>query len=163
MRYIAASWFESLPYELVDNWEEFVEAFMERVFPPALTSKKRKQIIAFKQGEEESLYNAWEMYKKLLKRCPMHEIYQITQMSIFYHAMNYFSKGIIDATCCGAFKRKSVEKSNHLIEDLAKRNYRAPTKTSGSSSRVRGEGMLKLNRMTVIKSKLNVLMSKMNT
>ena len=59
-------------------------------------------------------------------------------MDIFYHVMNYFSKRIIDAACCGAFKRKSVEETNQLIEDLAKSNYRAPIETSGSSSRVRG-------------------------
>ena len=87
----------------------------------------------------------------------MHGIDQITQMDIFYHAMNYYSKEIIDAACCGAFKRKGVEEANQLIEDLAKSNYRAPVKTSGSSSRVREEGMLKLNKMTAIKAKLNVL------
>ena len=32
LRDIAASWFESLPYGLVNNWEELVEAFMSRVF-----------------------------------------------------------------------------------------------------------------------------------
>ena len=29
----------------------------------------------------------------------------------FYHSMNYTSKGIIDAACCGAFKRKSAEEA----------------------------------------------------
>ena len=70
----------------------------------------------------------------LLRRCPMHDIEQITQMDIFYHAMNYTSKGIIDAACCGAFKRKSAEEAIQLIEDLPKRNYRAPYETSRSSS-----------------------------
>ena len=42
----------------------------------------------------------------------MHGIDQITQMDIFYYAMNYYSKGIIDAACCGAFKRKSTEEAN---------------------------------------------------
>ena len=94
---ITTSWFKSFPYRLVSNWDELVEGFMKRFLPPALTSSRRREIIAFKQGEEESLYNAWERYKKLLKRCPMHEIDQITQMDIFYHAMNYSLKGIIDA------------------------------------------------------------------
>ena len=107
---------------------------MERFFPPALTLERRREIIAFKQEEEESLYNAWERYKKQLKRCPMHCIDQIAQMDIFYHIMNYSSKGIIDAACCGAFKRNSDEEANQLIEDLAKSNYRAPAETSGSSS-----------------------------
>ena len=78
LRDIEASWFKSLPYESVNNWDELVEAFMDRFFPPALTLERRKEIIAFKQGEEESLYNVWERYKKLLKRCPMHGIDQIT-------------------------------------------------------------------------------------
>ena len=83
-------------------------------------------------------------------------------MDIFYNAMNYFSKGIIDAACCGAFKRKSAEEANQLIEDLAKSNYRAPTETLRSSSRLRGGGMIELNKMSAIEAKLDALMSKMN-
>ena len=51
-----------------------------------------------------------------------------TQMDIFYHSMNYTSKGIIDVACCAAFKRKSAEEARQLIEDLAKCNYKAPSK-----------------------------------
>ena len=107
---------------------------MSRFFPPALTSKRRGEIIVFKQGEAESLYTAWERFKRLLKRCLMHGIDLTTHMGIFYHSMSYTSKGIIDAACYGAFKRKSVEEARQLIEDLAKCNYRAPSKTSESSS-----------------------------
>ena len=115
----------------------------------------------FKQGDDESIYNAWEIYKRLLKRCPMHGVYLTTQMDIFYHSMNYTSKGIIDASCYGAFKRKSAEKAKQLIEDLAKCNYRALSETSGSSSRLKGSGVIKLNRMTAIEAKLNSLINKM--
>ena len=58
LRYVAATWFESLPYESVNNWEELVEAYMSKFFPPALTSERRGEIIVFKQGEDESLYTA---------------------------------------------------------------------------------------------------------
>ena len=71
---MAATWFESLPYGSVNNWEELVEAYMSRFFPHALNSKRKGKIIMFKQGEDESLYNAWDIYKRLLKRCPMHGI-----------------------------------------------------------------------------------------
>ena len=81
-------------------------------------------------------------------------------MDIFYHAMNYSSKGIIDAICCGAFNRRSAEEANQLIEDLAKSNYRAPSEASRSSSRLRGVGVIELNRMSVINAKLDALMSK---
>ena len=83
-------------------------------------------------------------------------------MDIFYDAMNYTSKGIIDAACCGAFKRKSAEEANQLIEDLAKSNYRAPFETSGSSSRLRGSGVIELNKMSAIEAKLDALMNKVS-
>ena len=141
LRNVATTWFGSLPHGLVNNWEELVEAYMSRFFPLALTLEMKGEIIMFKKEEDKSLYNAWERYKRLLKRCPMHDIDLTTQMDNFYNAMNYTSKVIIDASCCGAFKRKSAEKANQLIEDLAKSNYRAPSETSGSSSRLRGGGV----------------------
>ena len=106
LRDIAATWYESLTYGLVDTLEEFVEAFLGRFFPPSLTTDRRRKIIVFQQGEDESLYTAWERYKRLPKRCPMHGIDLKTQMDIVYHSLNDTSKGIIDASFCGAFKRK---------------------------------------------------------
>ena len=76
--------------------------------------------------------------------------------------MNYTSKGIIDAASCGAFKRKSAEEANQLIENLAKRNYRAPSETLGSSSGLRGSGVIELNKMSSIKAKLDSLMNKIS-
>ena len=92
----------------------------------------------------------------------MHRIDQITRMEIFYHAMNYTSKGIIDTTCYGEFKRKSAEEANQLIENLAKCNYRTPSETSGSSSRLRGNGVIKLNKISGIESKLDALINKVS-
>ena len=52
LRDTTASWFESLPYGSVNNWDERIEAFMSRFFPPALTLERRGEIIVFKQGEK---------------------------------------------------------------------------------------------------------------
>ena len=149
-RDVAATWFDSLHVGSVNTWEELVEAYMSRLFPPALTANRKGEIIVFKQGEDESLYVAWDRFKILLKRCPMHGIDLTTQMDIFYHAMNYASKGIIDASCCGAFKRRSAEEARELIEDLAKCNYKAPSEASGSSNRLKGNFLIGLDRMSVI-------------
>ena len=134
---------------------------MSIFFPPALTLEMRGEIIVFKQGEDESLYNVWERYKRLLKRCLIHGIDLTTQMDIFYHAMNYTSKGIIDVACYGALKRNSAKEPNHLIEDLAKSDYRAPYETLGSNNRLKGDGVIKLNRMVAIEAKLDALMNKL--
>ena len=91
----------------------------------------------------------------------MHRIDLTTQMDIFYHAMNYASKGIIDASCCGACKIRSAEEARQLIEDLAKCNYKDPSEASGSGSRLRGSGLIELNRMTAIEAKLDAVMNKL--
>ena len=163
LRDIAITWFDSLPIRSLNTWEELVEAYMSRFFPPSLTAERRGEIIVFKQGENESLYTTLERFKRLLKRYPMHGIGLTTQMDIFYHAMNYASRGIIDASCYGAFKRRSAEKVRHLIEDLAKCNYKAPSEASGSSSRMRGCGLMGLDRMTTIEAKLNAVMNKLSS
>ena len=99
----------------------------------------------------------------MLKRCPMNGIDLTTRMDIFYHAMNYASKGIIDASCCGAFKRRRVEKARELIEDLAKCNYKAPFEASGSNSRLKGNCLIGLDRMITIEAKLEAVLNKLGS
>ena len=162
LRDISATWYESLPYGSVDTWEELVEADLGRFFPPSLTFERRREIIVFQQGEDESLYTAWERYKRLLKRCPMHGIDLKTQMDIVYHSLNDTSKGIIDASCCEAFKRKSAEEARDLIADLAKCNMKAPSESSRSNNKTRGSGVIELNKMTAMEEKLDAIMHRMD-
>ena len=91
----------------------------------------------------------------------MHGIDLTTHMDIFYHAMNYASKGIIDASCYGAFKRRNAEEARQLIEDLAKCKYKAPSEASGSNSRLRGSSLLRLDRMTAIEANLDAVINKL--
>ena len=156
LRDTAVTWYESLPYGSFDTWEELVEAYLDRFFPPALTSERMREIIMFQQGEDESLYVAWERFKRLLRRCSMHGIDLKTQMDIVYHALNDISKGIIDSSCCGAFKRKSAEEAKELIEDLAKYNMKTPSKFSRGNNR--GKGIMELSKMTAMEAKLDAIM-----
>ena len=84
-------------------------------------------------------------------------------MDIFYHAMNYSSKGIIDASCYGGFKRRSEEEARQVIEDLAKCNYKNLSESSRSSSRMRGNGLIGLDRTTAIEAKLDAVMYKLSS
>ena len=97
----------------------------------------------------------------MLKRCPMHGIDLTTQMDIFYHAMNYAFNGIIDASCCGAFKRRNTEEAWQLIKDLANCNYKALSEVLGSSRRLKGNGLIGLDRKTSIDAKLDAVMNKL--
>ena len=58
-------------------------------------------------------------------------------------------------------REKNAEEAKKLIVDLAKCNYKTPSKTSGSSSKLKGCGVIELNWMTAIEEKLDALMNKM--
>ena len=139
-----------------------MEAYLGRFFPPSLASNRRREIIVFQQGEDEILYIAWERFKRLLKRCPMHGIDLKTQMDIIYHSLNDTLKGIINASCCGAFMTKSAEEVRDLIEDLAKCNMKASSETLGSNNRARGSGVIELSKMTAMEAKLDAIMHRMD-
>ena len=96
------------------------------------------------------------------ERCPIHGIDLTTKMDIFYQATNYTSKDKIDASCCGGFKRSS-EEARKVIEDLAKCKYKIPSEFSGSSNRMRGNGLIVLDRFTAIEAKLDAVMNKLSS
>ena len=58
LRDTTASWLDSLPYGSVNTWEELMEAYLSRFFPPSLTYERRGEITTFKKREDESLYTA---------------------------------------------------------------------------------------------------------
>ena len=48
------------------------QAFLSKYFPPCKTAKLRNDITSFVQFNGESLYEAWERFKELQRRCPHH-------------------------------------------------------------------------------------------
>ena len=70
-------------------------------------------------------------------------------------------KGYNRCSLLWGFKRRSAEEARHLIEDLAKCNYKAQSEASGSSSILKRSGVIELNWMTAIEAKLDALMNKL--
>ena len=60
LRDMAATWFNSLPHESVNTWEELMRAYFRKFFTPSLSPKLRLEITNSKQGGEENKYTAWE-------------------------------------------------------------------------------------------------------
>jgi Retrotransposon gag protein len=56
----------------ITTWDQLTEAFLIKYFPPCKTAQLRGQIMNFGQKRNESLYDAWKMFKDLLRLCPHH-------------------------------------------------------------------------------------------
>ncbi|KAK5845483.1 hypothetical protein PVK06_001673 [Gossypium arboreum] len=72
LRNKAKQWLNSLPRGSITTWEQMTEKFLLKYFPSAKMAKLRNDISSFVQMDLETLYDAWERYKGLLRRCPHH-------------------------------------------------------------------------------------------
>ena len=68
----AMNWLNSLPAGSITTWAQLVDRFLSKYFPPSKTAKLRNEITQFTQFDGESLYEAWERIKEMVRRCPHH-------------------------------------------------------------------------------------------
>ena len=59
LRDMAATWFNSLPYEFVNTWEELMRTYFSKFFTPSLGSEQRLGKTNSKNGGDEKKYTAW--------------------------------------------------------------------------------------------------------
>ena len=68
----AKAWLTSLPLGTITTWKGLVRSFLTKYFSPVKSAKMRNDITNFFQQDQESLYEAWERYKDLIRKCPHH-------------------------------------------------------------------------------------------
>ena len=47
-----------------------VETFLKKFFPPQLNSQLKVEITQFRQGDQDALYDVWDQFRELLRKCP---------------------------------------------------------------------------------------------
>ena len=96
--------------------------FLSKYFPPARTAKLRNDITSFMQHDSESLYEAWERFKDLLRKWPHHEIAKWLQVQTFDNGLTEMLKTTVDAATCGSLIGKCEDKAWALLEEIANNN-----------------------------------------
>ena len=92
----ARAWLHSLPPGLITTWDDLTKAFLAKFFPPSKMASLRNQITSFTQREDESLYEAWERFKDLLRLCPHHGLQKWMVVQTFYNAVTQPMRSMID-------------------------------------------------------------------
>ncbi|KAH9792219.1 hypothetical protein KPL71_004032 [Citrus sinensis] len=123
----ARAWLNLLPSDSITTWNELADKFLMKYFPPTKNAKLRNEITFFHQLEDESLYEGWERFKELLKRCPHHGIPCCIQLETFYNGLNPSTKLIVDASANGALLSKSYNEAYEILERIANNNYQWPS------------------------------------
>ncbi|XP_062080494.1 uncharacterized protein LOC133785259 [Humulus lupulus] len=134
----ARAWLNSLPSDSVSTWQELAERFLMDYFPPTKNAKLRNKITSFQQLDEESLYEAWERFKELLRKCPHHGIPHCIQMETFYNGLNAHTRMVVDASANGALLAKSYNEAYEILERISNNNYQWPTSRLSTGRKVAG-------------------------
>ncbi|KAK5837007.1 hypothetical protein PVK06_012813 [Gossypium arboreum] len=85
----------------------------------------------------ETLYDAWERYKDLLRRCPHNGLPLWLQVQTFYNGVNPSTRQMIDAAAGRTINNKTLEDAYEFIEEMSLNNYQwqvmrtKPKKTAG--------------------------------
>ncbi|PON51070.1 hypothetical protein PanWU01x14_219280 [Parasponia andersonii] len=93
-------------------------------------AKMRNDITTFAQQDGESLYEAWERYKDMLRWCPHHRLPKWLQLQTFYNGLSGSTRTLVDAAAGGSLMEKTEEAAYELLEEMAANAYQLPIERS---------------------------------
>ncbi|KAJ9145933.1 hypothetical protein P3X46_028260 [Hevea brasiliensis] len=155
----AREWLHSLPPGSITTWDELSQAFLAQYFPPSKTAKLRNELTSFKPRDDESLYEAWERYKDLQRRCPHHGIPKWMLVQHFYNGVSPAIRSTIDASSGGDLMEKSEDEAFSALDKIAYNNYQWSCERNEIK---KPAGMFELDAMNMINAKFDALTKKMD-
>ncbi|CAM8999330.1 unnamed protein product [Rhodiola kirilowii] len=133
----ASRWLDSHAEGTFTTWDKLAEAFLQQYFPPSKTAHFRNTIISFRSLDGETLYEAWERYKELMRMCPHHnlELWQI--MDTFYQGIDQGMRILINQTASGGLTGVPLDKTYVIVEKVAQ-DYHLWTSDRGNPKDKKG-------------------------
>nr|GEV72108.1 reverse transcriptase domain-containing protein [Tanacetum cinerariifolium] len=114
----ATTWFDRLPRNSINTFEEMPKMFLGKYFPPSMVTKLRNEITNFRQRPDKSLFEAWEHYKLLIDRCPNQNMLPVTKIDTFYNGLTLRHRDTINAAAGGTFMKRHLEECYDLIKNM---------------------------------------------
>nr|GEX15498.1 reverse transcriptase domain-containing protein [Tanacetum cinerariifolium] len=114
----ATAWFDRLPRNSINTFEQMAKMFFGKYFPPSMVTKLRNEITNFRQRPDESLFEAWERYKLSIHRCPNHNMLPVTQIDTFYNGLTLRHHDTINAAAGGTFMKRRPKECYDLIKNM---------------------------------------------
>ncbi|KAL8093104.1 hypothetical protein AgCh_035119 [Apium graveolens] len=123
----AKSWLHSLPSGSITTWEDLAQKFLTKFFPMAKTVALRNALTQFAQQSGETLCEAWEHYKEMLRKCHHHDMPDWMIIDCFYNGLGAQSRLMLNVASGGALWANGCEEAYALIEMMVANEYQYPT------------------------------------
>ncbi|XP_050254844.1 uncharacterized protein LOC126700677 [Quercus robur] len=115
----ARGWLYILKPRSIGSWREMAKEFFKKHFPPHKVQQVKRRIASFVQGENETLYQAWERYKDLFNFCPTHGYEDWRLVSYFYEGLTPRDRQVVQLSCEGDFLQKEPEDAMDYLDEIA--------------------------------------------
>ncbi|GJX87824.1 putative ribonuclease H-like domain-containing protein [Tanacetum coccineum] len=113
----ASRWLRNEPPGSIITWEVLKKKFLSKYCPPARIAKKIEEINNFQQEHNETLYQAWEIFKELLMRCPQHYLTDMPEVILYYKGLDVPTRQILDSK--GAIPTMKAADAKEAIQEMA--------------------------------------------
>ncbi|KAK8684165.1 hypothetical protein V6N13_040196 [Hibiscus sabdariffa] len=123
----AKVWLNNLQPGSLQSWTELCRCFLAKFSYTDMTDHLRNQITSFRQEDDEAMHEPWERYRDLFRRCPMHGLPELSQVSIFYNSVNTPARMMLDASTDGTLLDKPPRESLEILDKLAQNDYQHHT------------------------------------
>ncbi|GJX16088.1 NUDIX hydrolase 6-like protein [Tanacetum coccineum] len=98
-----------------------------------------KEINNFQQEPDETLYQAWERFKKLLLKCPQQYLTEMQEVILFYNGLDVPTRQILDSR--GAVPTKTAVDAKTAIQEMAEYSQKWHNRTSRGRSNETSDGL----------------------
>ena len=143
----AKHWLTSQPPDSITTWNDLVQKFLTKFFPPSKIAQLVQEINTFGQFEGENLREAWDRFHELLRKCPHHRLTRWMQVHTFYNGLRNATRTMIDASAGGALMKKTTDQAYEILEDAATNTNQWPREKATPVNAVGGTDNEVLNNL----------------
>jgi hypothetical protein len=109
-------WYTLASIEAKGNWDELVKKFLLKFFPIRKIQDLRRQVLTFKQGEDEGIDEAWDRFNELFDRGPNLGFSGDLMLHTFYFSLTPNSSRSVSMCVGGNIMDKTISEAAQILQ-----------------------------------------------
>jgi hypothetical protein len=105
--------------EAKGNWDELEKKFLVKFFPISKVQDLRRQVLTFKQGEDEGIDEAWDRFNELHERGPNLGFSGDLMLHTFYFSLTPNSSRFVSMCAGGDIMDKTISEAAQILQRIS--------------------------------------------
>jgi hypothetical protein len=112
-------WYTLASIEAKGNWDELVKKFLLKFFPISKVQDLRRQVLTFKNGEDEGIDEAWDRFNELLERGPNVGFSGDLMLHTFYFSLTPNLSCFVNMCAAGDIMDKTISEAAQILQKIS--------------------------------------------